>query len=163
LVLDISPITWRWTITVPRTEHRAEGTLTAAAEIQRALQAEGATCAAPDLGTVNFKCPGITGMTRWALLAPISSGVVRISDSPGEMRISYALRFTLVFWSSVAAALVFWLLQNMPGPTVESTYPFLWLFGGNVAISMWRFPNFLRGTVSNVSPPNNRIERPRER
>jgi len=92
-------------------------------------------------------------MSRSALLAPISSGVVRIDDSPGAMRISYALRFTLVFWFSVAAALVFWLLQSMPLPTVESAYPFLWLFGGNVAISMWRFPDFLRGTVSNVSPP----------
>jgi hypothetical protein len=157
LALDIFPLTWRWQILVAPT---SEGSASTAAEaIRCGLRAEGADATMASGNAVDFRCPGVTGMSRWALLAPISSGAVVVEDSPGQLRVSYTLRFVLIFWVALAATLIFLLFQGISKPTIESSYPFLWLFGGNVAISLWRFPDFLRRTLT-TSPPNPRLERP---
>lgn len=142
-------LTWRWTITVPQAP--SQNPQDALAEIQRALRAEGAIATTRDSTTVDFRCPGVTGMTRWALLAPISSGYVTVDSSPDAWRLVYALRFTLVFWFSILATAVFWILDQTPKVSIEALYPFLVLFGGNVVISLWRFPGFLRRTLA---PPS---------
>ena len=127
-------------------------TMTASAvleEIQNALRLEGATEVVTESpGTIAFRCPGITGMSRWSLLAPISGGSVAVAESSDSLRISYALRFTLIFWFSLAITLAFWLFQTVPPHSISVIYPFVWLFGGNIAVSMYRFPNFLRRTLS---------------
>ena len=144
--VDLLPFSWRWAITVPQVPSQAPRE--ALAEIQRALRAEGANATTRDSTTVDFRCPGITGMSRGALLAPISSGYVRVDSSPGTWRLVYALRFTLTFWFSLVATAVFWVLRHTPALSLEVLYPFLVLYGGNVALSLWRFPGFLRRTLA---------------
>lgn len=146
---DLLPLTWRWAIAVPQV--RSQDPQETLAAIQRALSAEGAIATTRDSTRVDFRCPGVTGMTRWALLAPISSGYVTVDSSPGAWRLAYALRFTLVFWFSLVATAVFWALDYTPKVSIEVLYPFLFLFGGNVVISLWRFPGFLRRTLAPLS------------
>ncbi len=45
----------------------------------------------------------------------------------------------------------FWALDYTPKVSIEVLYPFLFLFGGNVVISLWRFPGFLRRTLAPLS------------
>jgi hypothetical protein len=149
MIADSLPFTWRWSITVPQALTRASQDVLA--EILRALRAEGAIATTRDATTVDFRCPGITGMSRWALLAPISSGYVTIDSSPGAVRLVYALRFTLTFWFSLMATVVFWILSHPRRTSLEVFYPFLFLYGGNVASSLWRFPRFLRRALASPS------------
>ena len=146
MLFDTLPLTWRWGVTVPGTEAPASADVVVA--IQRALCAEGARTTIRDATTVEFACPGVTGMSRWALLAPISSGYVNVESLPGAVQLSYALRFTATFWFALAVTVVFWVLQHTPSFSARVVVPFAVLFGGNVATSLWRFPAFLRRTVA---------------
>jgi hypothetical protein len=146
MAADFLPFTWRWAIDVPQAP--SQGATDALAEIRRALHAEGAIATTRDSTTVDFRCPGVTEMSRWALLAPISSGYVTVDSSTGTWRLIYGLRFTLTFWFSAIVTTVFWVLRHMPAFSLEVLYPFLVLYGGNVATSLWRFPGFLRRTLS---------------
>jgi hypothetical protein len=143
---DFLPFTWRWAITVPQPP--SQGPQEALEEIQRALQAEGAVTTIRDSVTMDFRCPGLTVKSRWAILAPISSGYVKIDTSPGTWRLLYALRFTLTFWFALLVTAAFWVLRRMPPFSIDVLYPFLVLYGANVATSLWRFPGFLRGSLA---------------
>ena len=146
MLFDALPLTWRWTTVVTGAGTRASEDV--ALEIQRALSAEGAKVVIKDATMVEFACPGLTGMNRWSLLAPISSGYVNVEALPGSLRLNYALRFTLTFWFALAATAAFWLLERMPAFSLSVLTPFAVLFGGNVATSMWRFPAFLQRVVA---------------
>jgi hypothetical protein len=115
---------------------------------ERALADEKATLVVRRLATVEFQCRGITGMNRWKLLAPISGGTIQVAIEPTACVICYALSFTLVFWFSLAATAAFWVFDHMAKPTLETAYPFLFLFGGSVALSMYRFRGFINRTIT---------------
>lgn len=143
---DVFPVTWRWTTVVAGAHASSSDDVTL--RIQRALIAEGAKATVRDPKTVEFACPGLTGMSRWALLAPISSGYVSVESLPDALRLTCALRFTLTFWFSLVVTGAFWLLEHRPSLSLSLFTPFAVLFGGNVATSLWRFPGFLRRVVA---------------
>jgi len=154
------PITWRWTIQVPRGSRDAETEIEALAD---ALRREGAKSVVSRQPELEFDCPGITGMNRWALLAPISGGSIAVSAREHQMHVTYSLRFDLVFWASLLFAGVFSLLSMKSDPLKVGVLAFSWLFFGNIVISLYRFPKFLRRVLTDGSPPNTSLERTRGR
>jgi hypothetical protein len=96
------------------------------------------------LDSIEFACPGIAGMSRSGLLAPISGGSISFEAREDHLKLIYSLRFVLVFWTSAAFGVLFAALNFRNDPLRVGALAFAWLFFGNVAISLFRFPGFLR-------------------
>ena len=156
------PIAWSWSIQVPRRSRDSQLAHSDIDALAAALRLEGAKSVVAQQDSVQFACPGITGMSRTALLAPISSGSITVSAKAERMELSYSLQFVLTFWASLAFSFIFALLSIGNAPLKIGLLAFSWLFFGNVAISLFRFPRFLRRVLSGSSPPNTSLERSRE-
>ena len=112
--------------------------------VTEALGREGAKPVVAQLESIEFACPGISGMSRTALLAPISGGSISIEVHEDHLKLIYSLRFVLVFWASSAFGVLFAAISFRNDPLRVGALAFAWLFFGNVAISLYRFPRFLR-------------------
>ena len=157
------PIAWSWTIRLPRRSSPSADVQSVVELLAEALRREGAKIVVVRPAAVDFKCPGVAGMSRWALLAPISGGSVTATIDTDSLKLSYSLRFMLFFWAALAFAAIFAVISGREDPIKVGVLTFSWLFFGNVAISLFRFPAFLRRVLSGSSPPNTSLERTRER
>jgi hypothetical protein len=156
------PLAWTWTIHLRRSS--AMGYVQPEIDVlAEALRREGAKVVASHPAEIEFACPGIIGMNRWALLAPISGGSVVAVPNTDGVKLTYSLRFVLVFWASLVFALIFASLSYGAAPLKTGFFAFSWLYFGNIAISLYRFPAFIRRVLSESSPPNTSLERTRER
>jgi hypothetical protein len=113
-----------------------------------ALRREGARSVTAESDSIEFMCPGISGMRRTALLAPISGGSIHVSARDDVLELKYRLEFVLTFWASLGFGILFALLSLRNDPLKVGAFAFSWLFFGNVVISMFRFPRFLRRVLS---------------
>jgi hypothetical protein len=132
-------------------------------QLADALRREGAKSVIPHLNSIEFECPGVAGMRRYALLAPISGGSIFIVEQDAQLELTYSLQFVLAFWAALTFGVLFGLLNIGHDPLKYGALVFIWLFLGNVAISLYRFPRFLRLVLRGGSPPNKSLERTRER
>jgi hypothetical protein len=109
------------------------------------------------------------GVLRWVsntnILVPISSGEVEVQTELSGLRVSYTIRFTELLIFAMVFTVVFTLVVSSKGgdaPTlfklVASTLPLWWIFGGNVSITLFRFPRMLKRAVR--VPSNNRWNGP---
>ena len=138
------PLTWRWGIRLPRTSTHAIGVQREVELVTGALGREGAKSVTAQLDSIEFACPGIAGMSRSGLLAPISGGSISFEAHEDHLKLIYSLRFVLVFWASAAFGVLFAALNFRNDPLRVGALAFAWLFFGNVAISLYKFPGFLR-------------------
>ena len=153
------PLAWTWTRSFSSTQSTSvRGTIELLAE---ALRREGAKGVTTRDEALEFECPGILGMRRMALLAPISGGSIALRSADQKLEIKYQLQFVLVFWFSLAVGVVFALLSIRSDPLAHGVLAFSWLYFVNIAISLLRFPRFLAHTLANSSPPNISLERTR--
>jgi hypothetical protein len=110
-----------------------------------------------ELGEVQltFRIGLFNGLGRHHPLTVITHGVLHVSPASGGVVLHYRLWFTQAFWIVTAMVLAFF------GPAVltstnltwhEGTLIlagfWLWLYGGNVAITWMRFPRWLSAAVS---------------
>jgi hypothetical protein len=91
-------------------------------------------------------------------LVPISSGHIDVQTDLSGLRIFYTIRFTeiLVFALVVNAAFAFAVnLRAVSTPSALGVIviflPLIWLFGGNVAITLFRFPRLLKRAAGAVN------------
>ena len=90
------------------------------------------------------------------LLVPVGSGELSMHPSKDYLTVRYRLRFSqmLIVVSVVALAVFVTMLMNAQNPSqrqdavVVLFFVWLGLFGGNVAISIARFPPWIVRTVS---------------
>jgi hypothetical protein len=138
------PLTWRWSIRVPRTSPDAIGVQREVELVTEALGREGAKSVNAQLDLIEFACPGISGLSRSALLAPLSGGSISFEAREDCLKLIYSLRFVLIFWTSAAFGVLFAALNFRNDPLRVGALALARLFFGNVAISLFRFPGFLR-------------------
>jgi hypothetical protein len=157
------PLAWQWSTVVRRASAEQLGVQREVELVTGALRREGAKSVAAQMDSIEFECPGVSGMSRYALLAPISGGSITFEAHEDHIEVTYALRFVLAFWASAAFGAIFAALNFGGDPLKVGALTFAWLFLGNVAISLFRFPRFLRRALASLSPPNTSLERTRER
>jgi len=86
-------------------------------------------------------------------LGAAGSGEVSVQPSKTGLTVTYRIRFTQLFWVTlfmVGFASLFVLGAPNLSPTEAAALLFgmwLWLYGGNVAVTLFRFPRWLRRTV----------------
>jgi len=143
------PLAWTWTRSFSFAQSPSARETTEL--LAEALRREGAHEVTTRDEALEFECPGILGMGRMALLAPISGGSIEIRSADQKIEIKYQLQFVLVFWFSLAVGVVFALLSIKSDPLAHGLLAFSWLYFGNIAISLLRFPGFLARTLANSS------------
>jgi len=157
------PLTWTWSTRLLRASSTPLDVQSEIEQLADALRREGAKSVIPYPNSIEFECPGVAGMRRYALLAPISGGSISIEERDAQLELTYSLRFVLAFWAALAFGVLFGLLNIDHDPLKYGALVFIWLFFGNVAISLYRFPRSLRLALRSASPPNTSLERTRER
>jgi hypothetical protein len=137
---------------------RASNATAAAASIEDAIRAKRPRSIRREGTVVDFKA----GMHRFVLstniLVPITSGHIDVRSEPSGLRICYTIHFTECLVLCCIVTVVFGtaaLLQLKDAPLLFRVLcvilPFIWLFGGNVALTMWRFPRLLRRAASVIN------------
>lgn len=112
----------------------------------RALRREG--CA------LQFRGGMFRRVSNWNVLVPISSGVVRFSPCADGVSVSYRVTFgQMLVGVTLMAALFGAFTATAPETTVGrwlgvSAFAWSWLFGGNFALTAWRWPAFLALSLS---------------
>ena len=155
------PFAWTWTTRMIPTS----GSLSAGRAIDalaEGLRREGAKIVVSQAEEVEFECSGISGMSRMALLAPISGGSISVQIRGAQIETAYRLRFVIAFWFSLAVGTVFALTALRNDPLATGALAFAWLYFGNVAISLFRFSRFVQRVLASSPPPNKSLERTRE-
>src|SRR5690242_616489 len=110
------PLAWSWTIHLPRCSSLSADVQSEVELLAEALRREGAKIVVIRPAAVDFRCPGIAGMSRWALLAPISGGSVTARIDADSLKLAYSLRFILFFWATLAFAAFFAAISNRDDP-----------------------------------------------
>jgi hypothetical protein len=90
----------------------------------------------------------------WKLLVPITSGHISIRSDDGKILVTYKLSFEhLVIIATVITVLmsVPALLTKVPFQLIFLLPIWLWLICGNVLITAYRFPRFIRKCASEVA------------
>jgi hypothetical protein len=105
---------------------------------------------------IEFKAGVSLAISSTNLLAPIGSGELSLHPSGEFLTVRYQLRFTqmLVLVSGMVLAISVPFLMNMRTWSDRQEgvlflfFAWLWLFGGNVAISIVRFPRWIVRSVT---------------
>jgi hypothetical protein len=148
------PLAWRASrcIAIPTGEHIAPRI--AAARIGAALVREGAGLVQCDSDTwVAFRNPLLFGAGKSSPIAAVSSGVLVVSECGDTILLEFEVRFTVVLLFSLAISALILGLSNVKGPfnvtgAYGALFAFLWLFGGNVLLVLFRLPRFFRKSVA---------------
>jgi hypothetical protein len=91
---------------------------------------------------------GLRSENRWNVLVPFGFGEVTVD--PGTRQILYRLSFRqMVVFVTLSLALlgIFSLLWQEP-PLAFLAFGWTWLIGGNLALGVPRFRNFIRKTIA---------------
>ncbi len=146
------PFTWTWTIHWPQRSSTSADVQPEINSLAEALRRKGAKIVVSRPEQVQFASPGVAHMAGWALLGPISGGLIAAIAEAGGAKLTYTLSFVRVFWPSLAAGIIFALLSFGDSPLVSGIVSFFLLFFGNIAISLLRFRAFIRRVLSENSP-----------
>jgi hypothetical protein len=102
---------------------------------------------------VQFSAGTFQNLVARTALGAAGSGEVSVQPSKTGLTVTYRIRFTQLFWVSVFmvgfASPFVW---NAPNLTTREAATillgmWLWLYGGNLAVTLFRFPRWLRITV----------------
>ena len=136
---------------MPGAPNRVPDPTAAAIAIESALSAQRPKSLSRVGTVVEFRAGVLRFVTNMNVLVPISSGHIHVQSDLSGLRILYTIRFTeiLIFSLMVNAVFAFAVTSRAVGPTsalgvIIIFLPFIWLFGGNVAITLFRFPRLLR-------------------
>jgi hypothetical protein len=100
--------------------------------------------------TVTFTSGVFRFVSGQNLLVPISSGAVRCVQTPEGVVIHYRLSFVqMLLFVSLMVGLMFGFIARAPVPFLIVAWS--WLFGGNYALTLYRFPRFLRSALSRTT------------
>jgi hypothetical protein len=146
---------------VPRDPSKVPDPTAAAAAIEVAIRGQRPKTLSRSGTVVQFRA----GVLRWVsnnnMLVAISSGDVEVHSELSDLRISYTIRFTELLVFSLAATVLFAALidsKSHDAPwlfrLVASTMPLWWIFGGNVALALFRFPRLLKRAIRVALPSN---------
>ena len=88
---------------------------------------------------------------NWNILVPVSSGEIQLAAQGGGIEISYHLRFTEMFVVVTAAVILLLGPELLSAPNLNamevtwlSLSAWLWLFGANYLVAIFRIPNALK-------------------
>ncbi len=93
-------------------------------------------------------------MSNWNVLVPISDGVLQVSPSANGVNVSYRVTFgQMLVIVTLMAAFFGAFMATAPhtplgGRLGVPAVMWLWLFGGNFALTRWRWPAFLARSLS---------------
>jgi len=121
--------------------------------VTKALAGERPTALSCGDGRIDF-AGGLSagGFGNWHLLQPISKGAVVVIPGDSALKVHYELRFTQMLVLSslmvlgVSAPVVFHM--GVVDAVGVSCGLWIWLFGANYALTVFRFRNFLRRAVA---------------
>jgi hypothetical protein len=125
--------------------------------VARALEKLKARNINQDVNTVSFNAGIFRLVSGSNLLVAIRSGRIELIPGAIEIRVSYSLRFTEIFFVTFLMVAGFLAPPTLKAPNLDHwqalmilAFAFIWLFGGNVVIALFRFPRFLRRTLQSV-------------
>ena len=112
-------------------------------------------------GAVTFEGGLFRFVSNWNLLVPLAWGRVAVGRRDGGLEARYRLAFTeLVAITTALVGLVAIPIVLVPGPdagAVRFVVPVVmwaWLVGANVALTLVRFPAFVRRVAVRIGPPD---------
>jgi hypothetical protein len=150
----IFPLSWVGDIRVPRESGRTWDVAAAVLAIERAISAQKPKSVARVGSSVEFRAGIFRLVSNTNVLVPISSGHVDVQAEPSGLRIRYTIRFAEVLaFSLIVTAAVAVQVSVYPENTTRAfraivcCLPLIWLLGGNVAITLFRFPRLLKRAV----------------
>ncbi len=95
---------------------------------------------------------------NWKILLPISTGIIAVKQEMGKIKIEYKLSFErliiigTIFALIVSLFLAYDIIHDGRHPVSWGVFSviamWLWLVGGNIAITAFRFPRFIKKCVS---------------
>jgi hypothetical protein len=104
---------------------------------------------------IRFKSGAARLVSNTNLLVPIGSGELSVQPNSGGLAVAYRLHFTQILLIATVMVLGFFgpFLLNAPNLTRGEAGVFLfgmwlWLFGGNVVITLIRFPRWIKRTLT---------------
>jgi hypothetical protein len=154
----IFPLSWSGHVTVVGAGGLAPNITAAAGAIESALVAQRPKSISRIGADLRFEAGVFRLVSSNNVLVPITKGQVSVQAASPGLRISYTIYFTEVLvFSAVVSALFAIPMNASPGDAsilfrvAASCLPLIWLFGGNVAITMFRFPRLLRRAVRGVN------------
>lgn len=123
----------------------------ALAAIAEAIRDEKPTGMDISTDTVKFTSGIFRLVNSWNLLAPISAGSIRCTQSAeGPLFVHYHISFIQMFVVvSLVVGLIFGILARAPLPFLIEAWA--WLFGVNYALTLYRFPRFLKRALSRTT------------
>lgn len=97
---------------------------------------------------IEFKGGAFRLVSNLDLFVPITKGVVKIENVNDQIQISSTEYYSeiLIVVSLITAFLVF-VIPKGAASNFVFLLPAIWLFGGNYALSRFRYPRFLRSVV----------------
>jgi hypothetical protein len=132
-------------VTVEQALDRLEGALAQAKA--GALRREGSA--------VQFRGGVFRLVSNWNVLVPISNGALEVSPSANGVSVTYRVTFgqMLVAVTLMVGAFFGSFVMTTPNTSVAGglgilAVAWLWLFGGNFALTRWRLPAFLVRSLS---------------
>ncbi len=101
-------------------------------------------------GVVSFRAGVFRFVNNWNQLVSISSGEIRLSQRGELVLIDYRISFVQMFIIvSMMVGLIFGFVAQAPLGFVVVGW--LWLFGGNYFLTLYRFPRFLRAVAEKAT------------
>jgi hypothetical protein len=89
-------------------------------------------------------------VSNWNVLGPFESGELTIDPSGKQIRYSLNVRQLVVVGTGAVVVMTLFILKSSVWqPLLLVPLMWLWIVGGNLAIGMARFENFVRHAVSN--------------
>jgi hypothetical protein len=102
---------------------------------------------------IQFSAGTLQNLVARNALGAAGSGEVSVQRSKTGLAVTYKVRFTQLFWVSVfmmGCLSMFVLAAPNQSPREGAMLilgMWLWLYGGNVVVTLFKFPKWLRGAV----------------
>jgi hypothetical protein len=119
--------------------------------IEQAIRAAKPTAIFRRDGEITFHAGCFRVVGNWNQLIPIGVGQLRFSPQENRVEIFYRISFFQFFVVTAILTLIVFGLVPWMASGMKATPPigvilllFLWIFGGNCVITLFRFPHFLK-------------------
>lgn len=126
-------------------------------EISSNLTSEQATDVFIQDNSIDFNV-GLFRPLGWKVLAGMSSGNVRVGLQDGSAYVDYEIRFfNLVIWVTILIIMAMGLEALLSTKSTQVLFfivGWLWLVGGNVLITNWKFRRFVKRCVKEAIQHN---------
>lgn len=132
--------------TIEVISHEAASLQPIVSAIENAIRDSKPTSLSVKDGVLSFRAGVFRFVNNWNDLVSIGSGEIRLSQRGERVLIHYRISFVQMFIIvSVMVGLIFGFVAQAPLGFIVVGW--LWLFGGNYLITLYRFPRFLRAAA----------------